>query len=159
VRAVSARGRDAIVLHEGLRVAPYKDVAGYMTIGVGHLLTRDELSSGKIIWPGGKVRWRDGMTREQCYSLLEHDLDIAESAVERLAPGLPQHRFDALVSFVFNIGVGAFERSTLLKKIRSGDLSAVPAEMKRWDRAGGLRHAGLARRREAEAAMWAKGET
>lgn len=153
-RNVTRRGLDRIVHHEGLRLQMYRDSAGLPTIGVGHLLTRSELSSGKIFIGDEKVRWRDGLTKEQAFQLLDQDLDIAENAVEQAAPGLTDNQFDALVSFVFNVGVGAFQRSTLLRRIRSGQLDDVPAQMARWTRAGGRVVRGLQVRREAEGALW-----
>ena len=64
------------------------------------------------------------------------------------------NQFSALVSFVFNIGVGAFKRASLLRKLNAGDYAAVPKELMRWVRAGGKVLAGLKRRREAEARLW-----
>lgn len=155
MRSVTRRGLDEIVRHEGLRLHAYRDVAGLRTIGVGHLLTQSELSSGKILIAGEPVRWRDGLTEAQAFDLLAQDLDVAERAVEDLAPGLPDHQFDALVSFTFNVGVSAFANSTLLRRIREGRPEDVPAQMMRWNRAGGVPVKGLTRRRKAEAALWA----
>lgn len=144
--------------HEGVVLTPYRDVANLLTIGVGHLLTRSELSSGKITIGVERVKWANGITREQAMDLLRQDLRKAEQAVEqddgrRLSDG----QFDALVSFVFNVGVGAYLGSTLRKKLLAGEWDEVPKQMLRWDRAGGLRVLGLTRRREAEAAMWRAG--
>lgn len=140
--------------HEGVVLRAYKDVAGLLTIGVGHLLTKSELSSGKLVIDGQVVKWKDGITREQAMALLAQDLREVEDAVERAAGGLTNAQFDALCSFVFNIGIGAFLRSTLLKRIHAGHLEDVPAQMLRWNRAGGIVVAGLQRRRESEAALW-----
>ncbi len=153
-RSITKRGFDLLISCEGMRLEAYRDSAGLLTIGVGHLLTRSELSSGKLLVRGEPLRWADGITRKQALDLLDVDLDVAEEAVERLAPNLPDHRFDALVSFVFNVGVGAFERSTLLARLRGGDLEAVPAQLRRWNRAAGVVVAGLVARREREAALW-----
>ena len=154
MRNVTARGRDMIVRLEGLRLDAYRDVAGLLTIGVGHLLTRSELSSGKIHIAGQPVRWGDGITQQQALALLDQDLDETERAVERLAPGLTDAQFDALVSWTFNVGIGALANSTLLRKIRAGKLEDVPQQMMRWVRAGGVVVPGLIRRREQEAALW-----
>jgi len=155
MRQVTQRGLEAIIRHEGLVLTPYRDVANLLTIGVGHLLTRSELSSGKIVIGLEAVKWKDGITREQAMSLLRKDLQIAERVVEQdNGRSMTDGQFDALVSFVFNVGVGAYIGSTLRRKLLAGDMDAVPEQMKRWDRAGGIRVAGLARRREAEAALW-----
>ena len=141
--------------HEGVVLTPYRDVANLLTIGVGHLLTRSELSSGKLVIGLEQVKWKDGITEEQAMALLRKDLESAERVVwQDDGRSLTDGQFDALVSFVFNVGVGAYLGSTLRKKLLAGDLAAVPEQMKRWDRAGGIRVAGLARRREAEAALW-----
>lgn len=153
-RNVTSRGIKAIISHEGLETSPYRDTAGLLTIGVGHLLTRSELASGKVVIRGEKIHWDEGISTTQAMDLLDQDLDIAEDAVERLAPGLTDNQFDALVSFVFNVGVGAFEHSTLLKKIRAGELDAVPAQMMRWVRSGDAFPPGLPKRRAAEGALW-----
>ena len=155
MRQVTQRGLEAIIRHEGLVLTPYKDVAGFLTIGVGHLLTRSELSSGKIVIAGEPVKWGKGITKEQAMALLRQDLRKAEQVVEQDdGRSLTDGQFDSLVSFVFNVGVGAYQNSTLRRKLLNGDLYAVPEQMLRWDRAGGIRVAGLARRREAEAALW-----
>ena len=154
VRQVTPRGERAILIREGLLLKPYADVAGLLTIGCGHLLTRSELSSGKISIAGETVRWERGITTEQASALLRQDLDIAEEAVDRLLPGLPDHRFDAMVSLAFNIGVDAFARSTLVKKVRAGDLGAAPVQIRRWNRAAGRVVPGLIARRDEEAQQW-----
>lgn len=155
MRRVTQRGLEAIIRHEGIVLTPYRDVANLLTIGVGHLLTRSELSSGKIVIGLEAVKWKDGITREQAMKLLMKDLEPAERVVEQDdGRSLTDGQFDALVSFVFNVGVGAYLGSTLRRKLMAGELDEVPTQMLRWDRAGGLRVLGLTRRREAEAAMW-----
>jgi lysozyme len=154
MRSITPRGMDAIIHHEGLRKTAYRDVAGLLTIGVGHLLTRDELSSGKLRIGSEVVRWAKGISDSQARTLLAQDLDIAERAVSEDDRGLTDGQFDALVSLVFNIGVGAYRDSTLRRKLLAGDLDAVPAQIKRWNRAGGIVVPGLIRRRDSEAAMW-----
>lgn len=156
MREVTQRGLDAIVRHEGLVLTPYKDVAGFLTIGVGHLLTRSELSSGKIRLGLEAVKWDKGITREQAMQLLRQDLYRAEQAVFTDTGRIPltDAQFDALVSLVFNIGVGAYEGSTLRRLMLQGHLDQVPIQMRRWNRAGGRVIPGLARRREQEASLW-----
>jgi len=155
MRRVTQRGLEAIMRHEGVVLTPYRDVANLLTIGVGHLLTRSELSSGKITIGVEQVKWKDGITEEQAMALLRQDLRQAERAVwQDDGRSLTDGQFDALVSFVFNVGVGAYLGSTLRRKLLAGELDAVPEQMLRWDRAGGIRVAGLARRRQAEAALW-----
>lgn len=141
--------------HEGVVLTPYRDSANLLTIGVGHLLTRSELSSGKIVIGVEAVKWKNGITREQAMALLQQDLRSAERVVEQdNGRSMTDGQFDALVSLVFNIGVGAYLGSTLRRKLLAGELDEVPVQMLRWDRAGGVRVAGLARRRESEASLW-----
>jgi lysozyme len=163
MRNVTPRGREAIIEHEGLRLRMYRCTAGKPTIGVGHLITDEEKASGLIQIGDRAVRWREGLTREDAADLLDQDLDRFERAVEKLAPGLTDNQFDALVSLVFNIGVAAFKHpdpkrperpSGVLRAIREGRHADVPAEMAKWNRAGGKVDRGLVRRRAREAALW-----
>lgn len=147
----SKQGLNLITELEGLRLKSYKDVAAHWTIGVGHLLTKDELKTGKV----NGIYWRNGITREQAISILGNDADAAERAVnQHVEVPLSQHQFDALVSFVFNVGSGAFKKSTLLRKLNTGDYKAVPSEMKRWRKAGGKVVKGLVNRRNKEIKLW-----
>jgi lysozyme len=67
---------------------------------------------------------------------------------------LSQGQFDALVSFAYNVGVGAFGKSTLLKRVNAGRFEDVPAEFMKWTRGGGIELSGLVRRRRAEVKLW-----
>lgn len=159
-RKVSEAGLDFIARHEGTRTEAYRDPAGYWTIGIGHLLTKDELHSGKLEIGEQVFRWREGITQAQAQTLLREDLAIAEDCVytqlgTKRAWYLSQNRFDALVSLVFNIGCRAFQRSTLLRTLREGDYDGVPAQIKRWVYAGNVKLPGLIRRRAEEAELWA----
>jgi lysozyme len=83
------------------------------------------------------------------------ELVIYEDAIERLVTvDLNQNQFDALVSWVYNCGVGALQNSTLLKLLNQGKYEAVPTQLMRWVNAGGKRYEGLARRRAAEGALF-----
>ncbi len=82
---------------------------GLPTIGVRHLLTRDELSSGKISILGQPTCYSDGVTLSQAMDLLDQDLQRFEQSInEYVTIDLRQHQFDALVSFAFNMGSMAF---------------------------------------------------
>jgi len=83
--------------------------------------------------------------------LLKQDVGWAETVVnEYIIIELNQNQFDALVSFVFNVGSGNFKSSTLLKKLNKGEYGEVSKELKRWDKANGVVLPGLTRRRKAE---------
>ena len=124
-------------------------VRGTLTIGSGH--------TGPDVKPGMTI------TEGQADRLLDKDLDRFEAAVDRLVKvPLSDNQFGALVSFAFNVGIAAFERSTLLRKLNAGDYAAVPVELARWNKttiAGNkVTSKGLANRRAAEAGLWASGE-
>ena len=82
--------------------------------------------------------------------LLNKDVLWAENAINEQHLNLNQNQFDALVSFVFNVGATAFSHSTLLKKLKSRDFDAAADEFLRWNKAGGKVLRGLTTRREAE---------
>lgn len=142
---ISEKGIKFLIEWEGLRLEPYKDAAGLWTIGVGHLIGKDLDGWGKI-------------SHEKAIDILRSDLSTSEAAIERLVTiSLEQHEFDALVSFVFNIGAGAFSRSTLLRKLNQGDKSGAAREFIRWNVAGGRVVRGLTRRRQRETLLFSTG--
>ncbi len=141
----SDAGIKHIVAFEGQRLKAYLCPAGVWTIGVGHTSE------------AGPPRVHEGMTitANESSAILARDLAAFELGVERLVDvPLTQNQFDALVSFAFNCGLGALQKSTLLRKLNAGQYDAVPAELMKWTRAGGKEVAGLVRRRRAEAKMW-----
>ncbi|ETS07647.1 hypothetical protein O97_00724 [Bartonella henselae str. Zeus] len=90
--------------------------------------------------------------------MLVADLRQYEQAVEKTVYiDLSDEQFGALVSFYYNIGILAFQNSTLLKKLNQGDYKAVPAELQKWTKVGGKRLQDLVHRRAVEAWLWAKG--
>lgn len=116
----SEQGVALICEREGLRLEAYLDTANppVATIGVGH-------TAG--------VQMGDTCTREQALEWLADDLRWAEAAVnEGVKVPLEQHQFDALVSFTFNVGQGAFLQSTLLRRINAGDMAGAAAQFDRW---------------------------
>lgn len=136
----------ALVKHfEGYFSESYRCPAGVWTIGYGHTgLTHKD----------GTVKAGRRVTEAQADALLAHDLAAFADRVNRLVTvPLTQHQFDALVSFDFN--TGGLAKSTLLRKLNAGNYSAVPAELGKWDKAGGQRLRGLTRRRASEANLWA----
>lgn len=152
---MSENGKNLLSVWEGLDLNVYRDVAGLATIGVGHLLTKDELSSGKIYIRGVPVNYGNGLTREQVLDLLGQDLDKFEQAVAAsVRVPVNQNQFDALVSFSFNVGAEAFKNSTLLKLLNQGKYQEVPTQLLRWVYAGGQVARGLYNRREKEIALW-----
>jgi GH24 family phage-related lysozyme (muramidase) len=101
---------------------------------------------------GERERFANGIGEDEAEDLLRRDAAIAERAVPRLITvPLTDGQFDALVSFVFNVGAGGLQRSTLRRKVNREEHALVPAEFMKWIWAGGRKLQGLVRRREAEA--------
>ena len=101
---------------------------------------------------------KKGITKQQALQLLQQDAAKAGAAVKACVKvPLTQSQFDALVSFTFNCGVGAFESSTLLKRLNAGDYGAVPTELRKWVKAGPVTLPGLVTRRTAEGTLFSKG--
>jgi len=137
---LSHAGTTLLKYFEGCETVAYQDSVGVWTIGYGH-------TKGVV----------EGMTitEAEADSMLSKELEEYESYVENMVEvELTQEQFDALTVWVYNLGPTNFKNSTLLKKLNSGDYSAVPTEIKRWNKAGGKVLKGLVKRREAEAAMF-----
>ena len=125
-----------LMVMEGLRLEAYEDAAGVPTIGYGH--TKD-------------VRMGDRISEYWAKELLRDDIDEAERQVKELGVARNEAQLDALVSFVFNLGIGRLKESTLLRVIREGGSKAdIKREFKRWVYAGGKKLKGLEVRREWE---------
>lgn len=157
---ISEEGLQHVKKVEGVRYVMYLDQAGLATIGVGHLLSLAELDSGKIYTDRSpeSISWKNReLTPLEVDQILEEDLEIAEMWVEReVKVELTQGQFDALVSFVFNIGHVKFRKSTLLKFLNEGQYDKVPGQLRKWIYAGGKASEGLAKRREMEIKLWNK---
>lgn len=128
--------------YEGLRLRAYKCPAGKYTIGYGHT---------------ANVKYGDIITVEKAEELLKKDVSFISRELNQVIKiELNQHQFDALVSFTFNVGIGAFTTSTLLKKINSNNLKEVPTQLLRWVYVGKKITKGLVNRRKAEAELFIK---
>lgn len=121
---------------EGEVKSVYLDPVGIPTACIGH--TGPELVLGQI------------MTTKQCTDTFIADLKTAEAAVNRCTPKVPEAMKQALISFVFNVGEGAYCKSTLAKKANAAQFRAACGELLRWTRAGGKVLPGLVKRRNAE---------
>tara|TARA_Y100001937_G_scaffold68231_1_gene93258 strand:- start:2 stop:433 length:432 start_codon:yes stop_codon:yes gene_type:complete len=125
---------------EGCELEAYQCSAGVWTIGYGH--TKDVVE-GKII------------TQEQAEEMLIDELHEYENYINNyVTVALSQNQFDALVSWVYNLGPANLKASTLLKVLNQGEYEDVPTQIKRWNKAGGKVLEGLIRRREAEACLF-----
>lgn len=137
---ISEEGKNLIKKFEGCELEAYKCAAGVWTIGYGHIKTAVE-----------------GMEISQSTAdeLFDEEIVEYENYVNTaVTVPLSQNQFDAIVSWVFNLGNGNLQASTMLKVINSGDHAGVPAQIKRWNKAGGKVLEGLIRRREAEALLY-----
>ncbi len=136
----SSKGIEFIKKHEGFRARAYQCPAGVWTIGYGH--TRG-VKSGDVI------------DKAQGERFLIQDVQTAEQEVNSHGLIINQNQFDALVSFVFNVGVGNFSRSTLLRKLKVNSNDAtISYEFSRWKYAGGKVLPGLVKRRKEEAELY-----
>lgn len=144
MRTTGAQGLKLIKHFEGFYPTTYLDPVGIPTIGYGHLV-KDGLP------------FQEPINEDQALELLKGDLDIAEKAVNRLVQvPLMQNQFDALVSFTFNLGAGALQRSTLRRKVNAQEHDQVGPEFTRWVWASGRKLPGLIKRRQAEAELYHK---
>jgi len=152
---LSLDGAVELVASEDWRNQVYPDIEGNKTIGVGHLLTRSEQTSGKITIRGVSCKWASGLTDLQVMLLLAQDVASREAVINSAVKvPLTQNQFDALLLFVFNIGRTAFANSTLLRLLNLGQYNAVPAQLRRWVYSLGQESRGLRMRRETEVALW-----
>ncbi|MGQ0285843.1 lysozyme [Pasteurellaceae bacterium 22721_9_1] len=142
----SINGEAFIIKEEGERLTSYRCSANVWTIGVGHTGFVDDqpITRGMTI---SKTKSRE---------LLRADLRRFENAInECVLVSLSQHQFDALVSLTFNIGEGAFRRSTLVKLLNNGDYKGAANQFLAWKNAGGRPI--LLKRRQREKALFENG--
>ncbi|MBV4411338.1 lysozyme [Enterobacteriaceae bacterium YMB-R22] len=132
--------RETLVHLEGVAYEPYRDVAGVLTVCVGHT--------------GPDIQMRR-YTHAECMTLLDQDLKPVYAAIDRLVKkNLTPFQRTALATFVFNTGTGAFAKSTLLTLLNAGDFAGARDQMARWVFAAGHKWVGLMNRRDVEMALW-----
>ena len=137
---ISAEGLSLIKKFEGCELKAYRCAANVLTIGYG--VTKGVTEDMEI-------------SQEEAESLLQEEMHEYEGYINDMVKvPLEQHQFDAMVSWVFNLGSGNLSSSTLLKKLNNSEYDEVPAQIRRWNKAGGKVLDGLIRRREAEAKMF-----
>lgn len=133
---ISKRGLAFIRKWEGLRLVAYRDSGGVWTIGYGHTGT---------VFPSMVI------TEPQAEALLRSDLFRVEQAIRSYVDvSLSQNEYDALCSFIFNVGVEAFARSTLLKRLNAVQYDQAADQLLRWDKVQGEQVQGLVNRRRDE---------
>jgi len=147
-RQISQHGLEKLKQWEGLKTKAYKDAGGVWTIGYGHTAM-----AGSPVPYQGQV-----ITAAEAENILLEDLAQYEAAVaNNVNVKLNDNQFAALVSFAFNVGINAFKKSKLLKKLNNGNFDAVPTELMKWTKAGGKKLQGLVNRRQAEGYLWMEG--
>ena len=133
----SANGRNLIEGFEGLRLTSYQDQRGIWTVGYGH--------TGPDVYPGLTI------SQPEADDLLAVDLHHAETAIYKTVQAhLTQNQFDAVVSLVYNIGGGAFSKSTVLRLLNLDDYEGAAIAFLMWDKTNGEVNLGLQNRRQAE---------
>ena len=145
---VNDKGIAIIKEFEGCKLKAYLCPAGIPTIGYGHT--------------GPDVKIGDIITQPQAEKLLRQDLEkfadgVAKAVGSAAMPRTTENQFAAMVSLAYNIGVGAFKTSSVLRAHKEGNIKAAAASFKLWNKAGGKVLPGLVRRRAAEAALYAAG--
>ena len=138
-------GLELIKAQEGFRSRAYRDPVGVWTIGYGHT----SMAGPPHVRAGLEISQSEGE------NILRRDVERFASGVRRLLTrSLSDRQFSALVSFAYNVGLGNFERSSVLRAVNAGNFEAVPRRLSLWVKAGGRTLPGLIRRRAAEAALF-----
>jgi lysozyme len=154
---VSKECIEMIKHHEGVRTKPYRCPALLWTVGVGHVIDPNHIrvpfeERKSLAIPSG---WDRVLSMGEVNDILAKDLVTFERGVLRLCPtGLTQSRFDALVSFSFNVGLGNLQRSTIRQRHNRGDFEGTAEAFMDWTKAGGKVLPGLVKRRKDEAALY-----
>ena len=149
-RLIAAIGAGAAALvvplvmqYEGTIPKTYRDPVGILTACTGHT--------------GPELRMGQTFTRQQCEDMLFSDLEKHATALDCVKRPLTDGQKAAFLSFAFNVGNGAFCKSTQVRKANAGDMPGACAELSRWVYAGGKQLPGLVKRRAAEREMCEKG--
>lgn len=149
IMKLNDKGFALICEFEGCRTEAYQDAVGVWTIGYGHTSAAGPPSVG----PGVTV------TRAEATGILMRDLEIFSAGVRAaITAALNDNQFSALVSFAFNVGLGNFRSSCVLRSVNACRFDQVPADLALWVKAGGKVLPGLIRRRAAEAALFLAGD-
>lgn len=150
-RRLSEKGKELIEKHEGKVNKVYICPGGKLTGGIGHALSTRDKQYYKY---GSPIHDRT------IYAWFDDDVEKSERVVNNwVVREISQSAFDALVSFVFNVGVENFKRSTLLKKLNRGDIKGASEEFGRWVYSKKKKLPGLVARRAEEAQLFRDAET
>jgi len=158
---VSKECINMIAHHEGMRFKPYRCPALLWTVGVGHVIDPNHI---KVPFDERKTLpiptgWDRTLSQSEVDDILATDLASFERGVLRLCPsGLTQSRFDSLVSFSFNVGLGNLQRSTIRMKHNRGEFGEAAEAFMQWTKAGGKELPGLVKRRKDEMNLYLSGD-
>jgi lysozyme len=165
----SEKCKHMMMHHEGVRFKPYLCPAKLWTIGVGHVMYPDQATIPIIRKDGytGMIRHEYPLSsehnrqwsKEEVMAIFSQDLSRFERGVLRFVPGCAGHqgRFDALVSFAFNVGLGTLQKSTLRQKCLREDWEGAAEEFLKYTKGGGKVLPGLVKRRNDERALFMSG--
>jgi lysozyme len=164
---LSKAGEDLMHRYEGFRSRPYLCPAHIWTIGYGHVLYQEQIrlpvartpeKPAKMIRKEMPLKQEHNRvwTKTEIDTLFRNDVETFERGVLRLVPGCVGHqgRFDALVSFAFNAGLGNLQRSTIRMRANRGDWEGAAEAFMMWTKGGGKVLPGLVKRREAEVKLF-----
>jgi GH24 family phage-related lysozyme (muramidase) len=152
LRPLYQRGIALTKLSEGWVPHLYNDAVRYCTIGYGHLIQKAPCNGTE------PKEFRNGITKLQGGGLLVGDLASSQYAVmSNVKVALTDAQFAALTDFVFNVGSGNFQNSTLLKAVNSDEMDRVPGQLRRWVYAGDKLLTALQTRREREIDLFFEG--
>lgn len=161
IREVNQAGVNLIKSFEGIvdgdprtvNLDPYADPIGILTIGWGHALTFGErfLRNNKADRGLAKALYPNGITRAEAEELLKHDIREHTRELGTLVKvSVTDNQYAAMASLAFNIGVGNFKKSSVLRLLNQGNVKEAANRFLLWNKAGGKVLAGLVRRRKAE---------
>jgi lysozyme len=159
---ISQQCLNMIKHHEGVRTRPYRCPALLWSVGVGHVIDQNHIrvkfdERKNIPLP---PEWDRVLSMAEVDSILAADLVGFERGVLRLCPqNLTQGRFDALVSFSFNVGLGNLQKSTIRMKHNRGDFEGAAESFMDWTKAGGKVLPGLVKRRKDEVSLYSTQES
>ncbi len=163
---LSPEGAALMHRYEGYRTRPYLCPAHIWTVGYGHVLYQDQIQLPMVRKEGytGFIRMNYPLrpehnrvwSKEEIERLFAVDVAAFERGVLRLVPGCVGHqgRFDALVSFAYNAGLGNLQRSQIRMKANRDDIEGAADAFMQWTKAGGKELPGLVKRRRDERALF-----
>lgn len=154
IRPVGSSGLNLTEQAEGWEPRLYNDAAGFCTIGYGHLIKKLRCDGTEA------AEFQRGITKPIGARILTEDMTQAEIVVmTSVSAQLNEAQYSALCDFVFNVGRVNFRSSTLLKRVNASEFGDVPAQLRRWTKAGGRVFPGLVKRRNAEIDLFFAGQS